>query len=601
MNLVYNSRLFRFTGLLLGVLVWLANAGNPPTGKTAAPFDGNCNECHGGSNPGGFNGSVTITGMPSTVDPNTTYPLMITLTPTAGSPVRGGYQLVAVDGNNVNAGDLTPGNAQSGTEFFGGREYVEQRGAKNFTGGGPASWNFNWKSPVTAAGNTIKFYFIGNFTNGNNNDSGDFPVWTFETYNFNGPPPVTATISSSTNVSCFGGNNGSATVEPGGGVAPYTYHWSNNQSGQTAVNLSAGTYSVTVTGSSNTGTATATVVITQPPVLNASATASGVLTCTNLSVTGTAVASGGTAPYTYLWSNNETTSQAQLTTPGSNSVTVTDNNGCTKVAFVNVTQNITAPAAVAGPSVALTCAQNTATLNGAGSSSGAGISYLWTASAGGNIVSGANTLTPLVNAAGTYTLRVTNAANGCTSTATTTATSTIQPPTVSVAASGQLTCVSTSVTLNTTTNAAPATFTWAGPGGFTSTLQNPLVSTSGTYTVTVTNTATGCSNTSTATVTQNITPPTASATGNTLTCANTTVSINGSSNIPTATYAWTGPNFTSTLQNPTVNMPGPYSLVVTNPANGCTATATATVTQNITPPVLRRRPVKSPAPILRPI
>lgn len=586
MNQMYNSRLMRLSGLALGILVWLANASNPPTGRTGAPFDGSCNDsgCHTGSNPGGFNGTVTIDGMPATVDPNTTYPLIITLTPTAGSPIRGGFQLVAVDGNNVNAGDLTAGNAQSGTEFFGGREYVEHRGAKNFTGGGPASWNFNWKSPLTAGGNTIKFYFIGNFTNGNNNSTGDFPVEAVETYNFNGPPPVTATIISATNVSCFGGNNGNATVEGGGGVAPYTYAWTGGQTGQTAINLTAGTYTVTVTGSSGTGTATASVTITQPPVLNTTASVSGVLTCSNTAVTATAVPSGGTPPYSFVWTNGNTNNPTQLTTPGSHAVTVTDDNGCTKVATVNVTSNLVPPNAVAGPAGAITCTQPIDTLNGTGSSTGGIYSYLWTSSGGGNIVSGATTLFPIVNAAGTYTLQVTNSVNGCTSTSSTTVTSSIQPPTAS-ATGGQITCTNTSVTLTATTNATTPTFSWSGPNGYTSTLQNPVVSATGTYTVVVTNTSNGCSNTATASVAANNTPPTATAAGGLLTCSLTADTLTAGSNASGATYAWSGPNnYTSTLQNPVVNIPGTYTVVVTNPANGCTASATASMAQNVTPP-----------------
>ena len=159
MKISYNSRLFRFTGILLSVLLWLANANNPPTGKSGAPFDGHCNECHDGTNPNGYDGLVEVSGLPGTIESNTTYPLTITITPTAGTPIRGGFQLVVVDGNNANAGDLTPANGQSGTEFFNGREYLEHRTAKPF-GCGPISYAFNWKSPINAAGNSNAFYYI---------------------------------------------------------------------------------------------------------------------------------------------------------------------------------------------------------------------------------------------------------------------------------------------------------------------------------------------------------------------------------------------------------------------------------------------------------
>ncbi|MBL7795504.1 MAG: HYR domain-containing protein [Saprospiraceae bacterium] len=575
-----HSRLFRIAGLLLGILTWLANSSNPPTGRTGAPFDGSCNDCHSG---GGFNGTVVVDGLPGTIEPNTTYPLTMTLTATGGNPARGGYQVVVVDGNNVNAGDLTTVNGQSGTEFFSGREYMEHRGSKLFTGG-VVTWAFNWKSPVSANGNTIKVYCIGNFVNGNGSDNGDNAIEAFQQFDFSGLPPVTAMMTDITNVSCFGGNNGSATVEASGGAPPYTYLWSNGQTGQTANNLAAGTYTVTVTGSSGSGTATATAVVTQPPQLNANISVQGVLTCINLSVTATANVSGGVGPYTYEWSEGQTGNPAQLTTPGSHIVTVTDNNGCTKTAQTTVNSNLVPPNAEAGPTVTLTCAQPQKTLNGAGSSQGPNFSYQWTASSGGNIVSGANTLTPLVNAAGTYTLVVTNATNGCTSEDVTTASSSIQPPTAS-ATGGVLSCANLTVTLTSATNASNPTFAWSGPGGYSSNQQNPSANTAGTYTVVITNTANGCTNSATASVTQNSTPPTASAVAETLTCADTLAQITTTTNANPATFAWSGPNnYSSTAQNPNVNTAGTYTVTVTNSANGCTNTATVVVAQNTTPP-----------------
>jgi len=577
----YPSRLFRIAGLLLGVLTWLANASNPPTAHTGASFDlGSCNDCHSG---GSYNGTVVVDGLPGTIEPNTTYPLTITLTATSGSPLRGGYELVVVAGNNTNAGDLITVNGQSGTEFFASREYMEHRGSKVFTGGA-VSWAFNWKSPFTANGNTIRVFCIGNFTNGNGNSSGDNAIEAMQEFSFSGLPPVTAFMSDINNVTCPGGNNGSATVEADGGAPPYTYLWSNGQTGQTAMNLSAGTYTVTVTGSSGSGTATATAVITQPPVINATVSVQGILNCVNTEVTATANVSGGTGPYTFEWSGGQTGNPVQLNMPGSHIVTVTDNNGCTKTAQTTVLSNTVPPNAEAGPTATLTCTQPNATLNGVGSSSGPTFSYQWTASNGGNIVSGATTLNPVVNAAGTYTLVVTNATNGCTAEDITTASSSINPPTAS-ATGGLLTCASSSVTLTSTTNAGNPTFAWSGPGGFNSTQQNPSANTPGTYTVVITNTANGCSNSATASVTQNTTPPSASATAETLTCADTLAQITTTTNANPGTFVWSGPNnFTSTAQNPNVNTAGTYTVVVTSSANGCTNTATVAVAQNNTAP-----------------
>jgi hypothetical protein len=353
MKVQLQTRLFRFGGIILGALIWLANSGNPPTGRTNAPFDGSCNDCHSGGN---YNGTVEINGLPGTIAPNTTYNLSLTMTPTSGSPVRGGFQVVVVDGNNANSGNINNANAQSGTEFFNTREYLEHRNPKNF-GGNPITWDFTWQSPASAAGNSIKFYYIGNFCNGSGT-GGDIAFSGLETLTFEGGPPLTCQITSQTNVNCFGGNTGSATVEADGGTPPYTYKWNNNQTTQTAINLIAGTYTVTVTGG---GTATATVVITQSPQISASATVNNPITCSTPAATVTASATGGAGGFSFAWSNGETGNPASYSNPGPGNVTITDANGCPKVATFTVNSNTTAPNAAASAPSAFTFANPTMT------------------------------------------------------------------------------------------------------------------------------------------------------------------------------------------------------------------------------------------------
>ena len=87
-------------------------------------------------------------------------------------------------------------------------------------------------------------------------------------------------------------------------------------------------------------------------------------------------------------------------------------NGCTATDFALVTRNVTPPNVSAGADMVLTC--TTTQINLAGSSSTAGATFAWVASNGGHIVSGSTTATPLVDAAGTYELTVTDPTNGCT-------------------------------------------------------------------------------------------------------------------------------------------------------------------------------------------
>ena len=170
-------------------------------------------------------------------------------------------------------------------------------------------------------------------------------------------------------------------------------------------------------------------------------------------------------------------------------MTVSDANNCTKTASVNVQQNTTAPIAQATGGVQ-SCLTNTASISGQGSSTGANISYQWTAPAGGTIVSGANAINATVAGAGVYILQVTNTTNGCTSTSS--ATVTVPTPLVVTATGGSLSCTNPSTTLTASSNTPGVVFAWSGPNNFTSTQQNPTVTATGTYTVAIANPANGC-------------------------------------------------------------------------------------------------------------
>ncbi|MEJ6583973.1 MAG: PKD domain-containing protein [Crocinitomicaceae bacterium] len=349
-----------------------------------------------------------------------------------------------------------------------------------------------------------------------------------------------------------------------------------------------GSYTVTVTNPANSCTSTANVNVTQnitPP--NANAGAAQVLTCTN--PTRVLTGSSSTGGVSFSWTGPGIVSGGATATPtvnaaGTYTLTVTNPaNGCTATSTVNVTQNITPPNANAGAAQVLTCTNPTRVLTG--SSSTGGVTFSW---AGPGVVSGGATATPTVNAAGTYTLTVTNPVNGCTATATVNVTQNITPPNANAGATQNLTCAITSVVLGGSSSTGGVTFSWAGPGivsgGATAT---PTVNLPGTYTLTVTNPTNGCTSTATVNVTQNITPPNANAgTPQLLTCTTTSVVLNGSSSTGGVTFSWAGPGIVSggTTATPTVNLLGTYTLTVTNPVNGCTATSTVNVTQNITPP-----------------
>lgn len=352
--------------------------------------------------------------------------------------------------------------------------------------------------------------------------------------------------------------------------------------GNTYTVTQPGTYVLTVTASAsgNTCVATDTIVITgdvTPPTLTATG---GVLGCGGNSTVQLNATSNATSP-TWSWSGpggfTSTVQSPVVNQPGTYTVTVTSqSNGCTNTATATVTGNTTPPSPTATGGT-LTCAITSVTLNATPTT---GVTYSWTGPGGFT-----STLqNPTATAAGTYTVAVTNNSNGCSATATATVNLNNTPPAAGASVSGPITCPTPTVTL-TATPATGATYTWSGPNGFTSTAQNPSANTSGAYIVTVTSNSNGCTATATANVTGNTTPPDISANGGTVSCGTPSIVINGNSNTPNVSYAWTGPGgFTSNLQNPTVNTVGTYTLTVTNPVNSCTSTTTATVAGDFVAP-----------------
>lgn len=155
------------------------------------------------------------------------------------------------------------------------------------------------------------------------------------------PTALNASITSQSNVTCNGGSNGSATVTATGGITPYTYSWSaGGGTSSTISGKSAGTYTCTVTDFNGcTKTVVATITQTAPILLNYNLTASQ--SCASNGAATLSTVNGGTAPYTYSWSPSGGTGQSATgLAPNVNyTVTVSDVNGCSTTALVNVTSS----------------------------------------------------------------------------------------------------------------------------------------------------------------------------------------------------------------------------------------------------------------------
>ncbi|MCR6639864.1 MAG: T9SS type A sorting domain-containing protein [Sporocytophaga sp.] len=439
---------------------------------------------------------------------------------------------------------------------------------------GAANYSFVWNNGSTtnntsSATNSITSLAAGTYsvtiTDGNNCTA------TASTTLVQPANPVSADISSKTDVSCNGGSNGSATVSASGGTAPYFYSWS--PTGGTAVKasgLSPGKYTVTVTDNNSCKT-TADVTVAQPMVLSATITSKADVSCNGGSNgSATVSASGGTAPYFYSWSpTGGTAVKASGLSPGKYTVTVTDNNTCETTANVTVAQPTVLSASITSKTD-VSCnggSNGSATVSASGGT--APYFYSWSPTGGTAVI--ASGLSP-----GKYTVTVTD-----NNTCETTANVTVAQPTVLSASITSKTDVSCnggsngSATVSATGGTAPYFYSWSPTGG-TAVKASGL--SPGKYTVTVTDNNT-CETTANVTVAQ----PTVLSASIT---SKTDVSCNGGSNGSATVSAsgGTAPYFYSwsptggTAVKASGLSPGKYTVTVTD-NNTCETTANVTVAQ----------------------
>ena len=377
--------------------------------------------------------------------------------------------------------------------------------------------------------------------------------------------------TSQTNIKCKNNSTGAISLSVSNGTSPYTYSWSGSGVVVTAQNqtgLAAGAYHVTVTDIGGCS-ATASATLTEPLAVLAASTTTGVVSCkTGSNGTVTLGVSGGTSPYTYLWTGSGVAPTAQNQTglaAGTYHVTVTDNNNCTVSTSDVVSEPATALSASAAEGQPVSCfngSNGTATVSA--SNGWGGYTYLWN-----NTQTGA-TATSLT--AGTYTVTVTDL-HGCS----VTATAAVSGPGSALAASAtgsNLVCYDgdASATVYPSNGWGSYSYLWNNAQtGATATALS-----AGTYTVTVTDLH-GCTVTATAQVNRPAAALAASAAGTkVVTCfggSDGAATVYPSDGWGSYTYLW---NNTATGAVASGLSAGTYMVTVTD-GNGCSVTASASV------------------------
>ncbi|MEO6884517.1 MAG: gliding motility-associated C-terminal domain-containing protein [Bacteroidia bacterium] len=423
--------------------------------------------------------------------------------------------------------------------------------------GGTLPYTYSWNTGQTTSSlsNLCPGEYVYNITDAN--------ACTFKDSVAIVPTTILTAPVSVVPAGCNGICNGSATITPAGGSSPYTYQWNDSQSQTTATAsaLCAGNYTVTVTDANGcTAAGLATILQNSTILANPTVTAS---TCGMCNGQITLAPSGGTAPYTYMWSSGQTSSSANGLCAGVYDVNITDNKGCTSTTTITVNSS-------GGPTVTITSTNATCfgTCNGTAtaipSGGSAPYTYLWIP--GGQTTNSVNSL-----CAGIYNVQVIDSA-GCSTIKTVIITSN-QAFTINQSVSSTpCGLCNGSISVNPMGGTAPYTYLWA-PGAQTTATINSLCA--GTYTVTVTD-ASSCKQTFAIPV-NNPTSPTVNITTTNITCNGTcngsaTAMVSGG--VSPYTYSWSNGQIGATDNGLCA---GNYSLKVTDNA-GCVRTLVFTIT-----------------------
>lgn len=363
-------------------------------------------------------------------------------------------------------------------------------------------------------------------------------------------------VTSQTNVTCFGLCNGVATTSVSGGVTPYSYSWSNGQVTPSGTNLCAGLYTVSATDAAGCVTSTS-VSITQPTALTVTISPTNPKCFGASNGSGVAAAFGGTPTYTYSWSNGTINSTVSGLTANNYGLSVTDGNGCIVTSSMTLTNPPAMAASITSTNVTCFNACNGTAIATTTNAIGA-VSYVWT---GGASPVMSQTLTGAC--AGNFTVLATDQ-NACTASAQVIIT---QPTQViaNISSTGSVTCFGGNNGFAVVTPAGGTgvfTYTWTPNGTIHAATASSL--TAGVYVATVAD-ANGCTATATATIIE----PAAFTTSLTTTNVKCNAACDGTGNI-----AYTGGVGIPTF----LWQPGLQSGASVN--NLCAGSQTVTITSN---------------------
>lgn len=445
-------------------------------------------------------------------------------------------------------------------------------------GGGTPTYTINWTNSVSATvatGSNAANLCLGTYTANVVDSRGCTAIASVNIVN-----TVSVTvITGGSGILCFGACTASATANAIGGTSPYTYTWNSTptQNSQTATNLCAGPYTVTVTdalGCFNTGS----INITQPASITVNSTQTNIPCFGGTSGAITNTVTGGTGAITYSWSpGGQTTSSLTNLSAGQYTLTVTDINGCNVIRVYTITESPSLTASFTSTNPSGCVLANGTICATASGGSGAGYTYTWSPAGSG----GANNSCNVNLGAGNFSVIIQDGA-GCTTTLATTL-SNPAGPTVNVT-SASVTCFASNngSAVAVASGSGPFTFTWSPATASIVTGATTTASgmSSGNYNISVSDNN-GCITSQSLNISQ---PPATTITQNVASplCAsalNGSIGVVVSGGTPGYTYTWSPGNPTGQGTATVSGLgAGNYTVNITD-ANNCVNTRTYTVTQ----------------------
>jgi gliding motility-associated-like protein len=349
----------------------------------------------------------------------------------------------------------------------------------------------------------------------------------------------------------------------GSSSLPATYIWSgpggysSNMPAATAT--APGWYTLNATADNGCSAQDSVLVVedTTPPMIDVQG---GTLSC---DVTTLALQANSLAGALYEWSGPSgfasTEQQPAVSEAGLYILTLTGLNACSAVDTAVVLADTTTPS-VQLLADTLTCAQQQVPINVVGAVPG--LSYTWS----GPDAFSSSLISPVVNQPGLYELQI-EGINGCTAVDTAFVQADTLSPQLQLT-SDTLTCAQTQIQIAVTADLSDLNYVWSGPNGFSSSLMQPFIETPGSYVLTAV-ASNGCSRTDSIRIVEDVALPQLQASGGALSCADTEVTLAGSSDGADDVLVWSGPGgFSQVADTVVTSQEGIYTLVATA-ANAC--------------------------------